>query len=85
MGEHVARQGHRTKRPISYIDGLISAFGFAMDMHISLAEIIQTVWIGLTVKLTPLHELCVDADRSHDAVVEGLLNEHHIFLSCKYS
>ncbi len=65
--------GHRTKRPISYIDGLISAFGFAKDMHISLAEIIQSAWIGLIVKPTPLHELCVDTDRSHDAVVEGFI------------
>ena len=65
--------GHRTKRPISYIDGLVSAFGFAKDMHVSLAEIIQSAWIGRIVKPTPLHELCVDTDKSHDAVVEGFI------------
>lgn len=65
--------GHRTKRPISYIDGLVSAFGFAKDMHISLAQIIQSAWVELIVKPTPLHELCVDTDRSHDVVVEGFV------------
>ena len=72
--------GHRTKRPISYIDGLVSVFGFAKDMHISLVEIIQSAWSTLIVKPTPLHELCVDTDRSHDAVVEGFIECTPYFL-----
>ena len=72
--------GHRTKRPISYIDGLVSGCGFEKNMHISLAEVIQSAWIGRIVKPTPLHELCVDTDKSHDAVVEGFIERTPHFL-----
>ena len=72
--------GHRTKRPISYIDGLVSGFGFTRDMHISLAEMIQHAWIGRIVKPTQLHELYVDTDKSHNAVVEGFIERTPHFL-----
>ena len=72
--------GHRTKRPISYIDGLVSGCGFEKNMHISLAGVIESAWIGRIVKPTPLHELCVDTDKSHDAVVEGFIERTPHFL-----
>ena len=49
-------------------------------IHVLLAEIIQSAWIGLIVKPTPLHELCVDTDRSHDGVVEGFIEQTRHFL-----
>ena len=72
--------GHRTKRPISYIDGLVDSYGFTKDMHISLADTIQSAWIGAVVKPTPLHELCVDTDPSHDVIVEGFVERTPYFL-----
>ncbi len=72
--------GHRTKRPISYIDGLVEAWEFTKGMHISLADSIQSAWIGTVVKPTPLHELCVDTYRSHDVVVDGFVERTPHFL-----